>query len=93
MGPNLGITEAELQRLRDISIHSIISVRETGRRIDMRCPLDGHNDSDPSFSLYPDNSYHCFGCGRHGNNAVDFIRDFTGKINFVDILVELVQFL
>lgn len=29
------------------------------------CPF--HNDSDPSFWVYDDGSYHCFGCLAHGN--------------------------
>lgn len=30
------------------------------------CPIGVHSDSDPSFTVYPDNHYHCFGCGAHG---------------------------
>lgn len=29
------------------------------------CPIGGH-DKDPSFTVYPDQHYHCFGCGAHG---------------------------
>lgn len=29
------------------------------------CPL--HNDTDPSFYVYPDGRAHCFGCGFHGD--------------------------
>lgn len=35
------------------------------------CPF--HKESTPSFFIYPNNSYHCFGCGAHGNNAIDFL--------------------
>lgn len=31
-----------------------------------------HLEDTPSFFIYPDNSYFCFGCGVHGN-AIDFL--------------------
>ncbi len=31
-----------------------------------------HKEKTPSFCIYPDNSYYCFGCGAHGN-AIDFL--------------------
>lgn len=35
------------------------------------CPF--HQESTPSFFVYSDNSYYCFGCGAHGRNAIDFV--------------------
>lgn len=35
------------------------------------CPF--HNEKSPSFTVYPGDGFHCFGCGAHGD-AVDFIR-------------------
>lgn len=32
-----------------------------------RCPLPDHDDSTPSFYLYPDGRFYCFGCGRGGD--------------------------
>lgn len=29
------------------------------------CPL--HDEDSPSFTVWPDNHYHCFGCGAHGD--------------------------
>ncbi|MEO8285021.1 MAG: CHC2 zinc finger domain-containing protein [Chloroflexota bacterium] len=43
------------------------------------CPF--HDDSDPSFVVYPDGHYHCFGCGAHGNDVFDFLRAVKG-MNF-----------
>jgi hypothetical protein len=32
-----------------------------------RCPLPGHDDGSPSFTVYPgDRGWYCFGCGRGG---------------------------
>ena len=34
------------------------------------CPFPDHADARPSFAAYTrDNSWHCFGCGRHGGPA------------------------
>lgn len=32
-----------------------------------RCPFPDHHDSDPSFTVYPNGSYHCFGCIKNGS--------------------------
>jgi CHC2 zinc finger len=32
------------------------------------CPL--HKEKTASFTVYPDNHYHCFGCGAHGNVVI-----------------------
>lgn len=36
-----------------------------------KCPF--HNEKTASFRVYPDNTYHCFGCGAHGD-IIDFIK-------------------
>ena len=36
------------------------------KRDKIECLSDGHEEKTPSMHLYP-NSYHCFGCGEHGN--------------------------
>lgn len=42
------------------------SVRKVGRIISCRCPI--HNDTHPSFALYPEtNSFYCFSCGVGGD--------------------------
>lgn len=35
------------------------------------CPI--HGEKTPSFFVYPDNSWHCFGCSAHGLNAIDYV--------------------
>lgn len=49
------------------------------------CPI--HADKDPSFHIYPDNSWHCFGCG-NGGDTIDFVRymfksSFREAINYI----------
>jgi hypothetical protein len=36
-------------------------------RFKARCPLPDHEDPTPSFYIYPDRRYWCFGCGRGGD--------------------------
>ncbi len=39
-----------------------------GRYVSMRCPLPGHDDHRPSFSLNLERgNWQCFACGRHGD--------------------------
>lgn len=75
----------EINELRQISIHSILNIRNTGRRVSIPCVF--HRDNTPSFSLYPDNSYHCFGCGKNGQNAIDFVMDCG--YTFTEAITEL----
>lgn len=39
------------------------------------CPF--HTEKTPSFYVYPDRRYHCFGCGAHGD-CVDFVKATDG---------------
>lgn len=43
-----------------------------GGRYNMCCPF--HNETNPSFYVYPNNSYHCFGCCR-GGDPIEFVRE------------------
>lgn len=43
------------------------------------CPI--HRDNDASLKLYPDNHFHCYGCGQHGD-CIDLVAktlNFTKK--------------
>ena len=67
------ITDQMIQDARDYPIDSLVGskVIKAGKNRKVNCPV--HGEKTPSFIIYPDNSFHCFGCGFHGNNAVDFI--------------------
>lgn len=79
------LNEEDIEVLRNIRIHRILNVRDNGRRLTLPCVF--HHDNTPSFSLYPDNTYHCFGCGAHGSNAIDFVCGLG--YNFKDSIKEL----
>jgi hypothetical protein len=44
-----------------------IELRKRSNLLIGPCPL--HNESTPSFHVYPDQHYHCYGCGAHGDVA------------------------
>lgn len=55
------------------------------------CPLPGHDDSTPSFRVYPDGHAHCFGCGRGGDvialAGIFFgIERFTEKLELLEAM-------
>jgi len=65
------ITFDELERIRAIPITLVLGIPDTGRRRMVKCPF--HSDRTASLALYPNGGYHCFGCGAHGHNAIDFV--------------------
>lgn len=83
------LTDDELEVLRTISIHSILGVVNNGRKISLRCPF--HQERTPSFFLYPDNKFYCFGCGKKGSNAIDFVVGLG--YSFQEALIELSEYL
>jgi DNA primase len=47
-------------------------MRRVGARWVARCPLPGHDDRTPSFTVYPEtNSWYCFGACQRGGDVVD----------------------
>lgn len=61
-----------------ISTASLLGLQDTGRRQMVICPL--HADHNPSLTIYPDGSWHCFGCGRRGD-VVDLHAALHGLTN------------
>lgn len=88
---NNGFTEDVLQRCRNVPIESLVStiVENAGNgRKKTLCPFPEHDDKNPSFTIYDDNSYYCFGCGIYGRGAISFIMkqrnlSFIQAVNFL----------
>lgn len=83
------LTKEELDVLRNVSIHSIIGVQNNGRQIKISCPV--HKERTPSFTLYPDNGFKCFGCGIQGRGALDFVMALG--YTFPEAIEELAKYL
>ena len=79
------LTKEELEIIRSVPIHKLLGIQNNGRNIMVRCPF--HSERTPSCVISPDNSYHCFGCGKHGNGAIDFCQDLG--YSFKDSVIEL----
>lgn len=70
-----------VEAARQVSIVSVlermgISVERSGRNLVAICPL--HSEKTPSFTIFPDNHYYCFGCGSGGD-----VIDLTMKLHHV----------
>lgn len=78
--------QLELARARSVDLFTLLNVKRG--RVLLRCPL--HNDRTPSFKIFTDNKFRCFGCGEHGD-AVDFIQA-TQKITFLEAVRYLLKF-
>ena len=63
------------------------SLRKAGNKYSGLCPLTGHSESTPSFTVFEDMRFQCFGCGRAGNifqflQDVDHV-DFNAAVKLV----------
>ncbi len=44
-----------------------LDLTRSGRTAKCRCPYPDHEDKIPSFHVYPDGRFFCFGCRKHGD--------------------------
>ena len=71
---NWKFSDDVIERCRQVPIRELIDqqVMNAGNgRERVLCPF--HNEKTGSFFIFPDHSWHCFGCAESGNNAIDFI--------------------
>jgi hypothetical protein len=73
-------TNSTIQSLESLIRSSGINLKKSGSgRLVGLCPF--HQEKTPSFTIYPDDRYYCFGCGEYGD-AIDFIRKQRGLSYF-----------
>jgi len=80
------LTEDQIQQAREVPIEDLINTKKINKM--WCCPF--HNDSTPSFHIYPDNSWHCFGCQAHGANAIDFVLKKDKNMTFPEAVKYLI---
>ena len=85
----LKLDARDIQTVREIRINRILGLKDNGRRNSVRCPF--HSEKTPSLVIYPDNSFHCYGCGANGQGAIDFC--LRMGYTFVESLEELIKYL
>jgi hypothetical protein len=64
------------EQIKQVNLKELVEstdceLRQRGNRFVALCPI--HGEDHPSFYVFPDNHFKCFGCGEYGD-AVDFLR-------------------
>lgn len=79
----------DIAQSRNVRIVKMLGMPDNGRKVMIRCPF--HNERTPSFVIFPDNGFKCFGCGVHGQGAIDFVMKLG--YDFKQAVEELKQYL
>jgi len=79
------IEKARRHSLANLCNRYGVTLRREGPRLRGHCPF--HEDHEPSFVVYPDNRWYCFGCGANGD-SINFVMRMEG-ITFVEALRRL----
>lgn len=74
----------EIARLEDF-VPEQVRLHRRGADLIGCCPF--HNESTPSFHIYQDQHYHCFGCGAHGD-IFSYLMETEG-LSFPDAVEKL----
>lgn len=82
----IGTFGVALLRAKDYAKYITTPIREVNGKRQTICPF--HSENTPSFFIFPNNSYHCFGCGAHGTGAIDFLMNKL-DFSFLDACTEL----
>ena len=70
---NMDKAQAKEKPIQDL--YAFQKLRRVGRRYIACCPF--HNDKTPSFIIFPDNNFRCFGCGESGD-SITFMQKLRG---------------
>lgn len=68
------VTEDQIERVRRfpiLQLYAFEKIKRSGQRYQALCPF--HTEKSGSFIIYPNNSYHCFGCQANGQDAIAFL--------------------
>ena len=61
------ITDSDIERAKEYPLENLYNeiLKKAGSRLLGLCQF--HEEKTPSFFIFPDNHYHCYGCGEHGD--------------------------
>lgn len=79
----------DVERAKNFPIEDLYegNLRQVSGKLQGLCPF--HEEKTPSFFIFPDNHFHCFGCGEHGS-SIDFVMK-TKNLDFVSAVKELTK--
>ena len=84
------IPQDQIDAAKSYPLRSLIErefpLQRDGRLYKARCPF--HDEASPSFKIYPDGHAHCFGCGKHVNDAIHYLQ-LTRHLTFAEAVAEL----
>lgn len=81
------LSEEEKEKIRSVKVQKILGLKDS-ELVQIKCPF--HTEKTPSFTIYPNGSFYCFGCRACGNNALDFL--IKQGYTFIDACVEVVKY-
>jgi hypothetical protein len=84
--PN-SITPDDIRRAKESPLLAQVATKKNGTRHLANCPF--HNEDTPSFTIYSNNTFYCFGCGV-GGDVIDFIMR-KHEIKFLDAVRMLIN--
>jgi len=65
-------------------------LKGSGDKLRGRCPFPDHQDDTPSFYLYPDQRFYCFGCRKHGD-VTDLLANTQGIEPGIEAALDLAR--
>lgn len=68
-----------------VDLYPFEKLRRFGKRYQCKCPF--HDEKNPSFVIYPNNSFYCFSC-QTGGDSITFLRRLK-NIGFKEAVAEI----
>ncbi len=82
---NLEQKKEAAKQMPILDLYPFQQIKKLGSRFTALCPL--HIEKSPSFVIYPNNTFFCFGCQAHGD-SIDFLKLIKG-CSFRDAVIQM----
>lgn len=84
--PEIG--EEEIEQAKQVPLETLIpDLKLKSGKLIRCCPF--HDEKTPSFTVFNNNHYHCFGCGEHGDPITWVMK--SQHINFIQAIKYLIK--